>query len=68
MRLAPEGNPDGLPDLCPDTDAGTPTTIYMRAYVMSYTTEIGGNDKVIEASVGLEIDAEPIEVAAAVTP
>lgn len=45
-------------------DGGTPTTIYLRAYVMSYTTEIGGNDKVIEASVGLEIDAEPIEVAA----
>ncbi|SMF72267.1 hypothetical protein SAMN02982917_4121 [Azospirillum oryzae] len=49
-------------------DAGTPTTIYLNAFVMGYTTEIGGNDKVIEASVGLEIDAEPIEVAAAVTP
>lgn len=46
-------------------DGGTPTTIFGRAYVMSYTTEIGGNDKVIEASVGLEFDAESIEVPAA---
>ncbi|GAA4247825.1 hypothetical protein GBZ26_22890 [Azospirillum formosense] len=42
----------------------TPTRIYMPAFVMSYTTEIGGPDKVVETSVGLEIDGEPLEVAA----
>ncbi|MGF7175847.1 hypothetical protein [Azospirillum doebereinerae] len=44
---------------------GTPTTVYAFAYVLSYTFEIGSNDKIVEATVNIEIDAEPIEVAAA---
>jgi Phage tail protein. len=49
-------------------DGGTATTIYMHAFVMSYTTEIGAADGIVRATVGLEVDAEPIEVAAAEAP
>lgn len=46
-------------------DGGTPTTVYAYVYVMSYTFEIGGPDKVVESSVSIEFDAEPLEIAAA---
>lgn len=48
-----------------DADSGDPTTFYFPAFVMSYTTNIGSSDKVVESSVTLAIDGNIIEVAAA---
>lgn len=46
-------------------DGGTPTTTYGYVYVMSYTFEIGGPDKVVESSVNIEFDQEALEIPAA---
>lgn len=44
---------------------GNPTTFYFRAQVTSKRVAIGGSDNVVRRNIGIAIDSEVIEVAAA---
>lgn len=49
-------------DDAPAAVGSTPTRMYFGAYVMGYTTKVGGPDGVVQATVAMEIDTDVIEV------